>query len=87
MGGGHGGPSARTVIGLRFYNDAAPTALRERRRMGDGERNRPGCTVSRLAERNLRKMVAHRKVSGAMPNTAGGTPALPFQKSVGLAYL
>ena len=44
----------------------------------EGERNRPGCTVSRLAEWNLRKMVAHRKVSGGTPNTAGGTPALPF---------
>ena len=47
---------------------------------GDGERNRPGCTVPRLAEWNLRKMVAHRKVSGATPDAAGGTPALPAQR-------
>ena len=36
------------------------------------ERDRRGCTVSRLAEWNLQD------VSGATPDTAGGTPALPF---------
>ena len=44
------------------------------------ERNRLGCTVSRLAEWNLRELVALRKESGGMPNTAGGTPALPAQR-------
>jgi len=42
------------------------------------ERNRPGCTVTRLAERNSLELVAHRKVFGATPNTAGATPALPI---------
>jgi len=71
-------PRAKTEFGL----DCGSTRMPRQRRyaMDDGERNRPGCTVPRLAEWSLRKMLAHRKVSGATPDTAGGTPALLAQR-------